>query len=501
MVPLTPLLALEAADLVRVDDPGWPGAIARSATGATLAAPPPAGTPWRYEAVPVPDPIEVETATHARAAWRAVDALAVTNAADWHARGITGAGVKIALFDSGFYGGEAPLSELGDFTTHDCQLSSSCEPPMDMNAPTFSFEEGMHGIACAEVIHDIAPDAELHLVRVNTFTTFENAVAWAAREGIDVISMSMSFYNQSFYDGTGPFDPQLEILESAGALLVSSAGNNAGTHWSGPWRDGNGDLRHDGDGDDGFLVYDADTTPSFYLGWNRYGRCTETDLDLYVYDLHGNRLGASLDVQAEGEDRCEPNETLSSPPSSDGWYRLEVVLRRGSAAGLAIDVLPRDMDMIEGDPAGSVADPGSNPLTFAVGAVEADGYLEKRPEYFSSHGPTNAGLRKPDIAGPDGLTSSIYGTAGFYGTSASTPAVSALVALVMSEEPGISSREASRRLQGWAFGEEAFGPDNALGAGKARLPVPSDDPQPCGRRRMAMPMFLLPVWWFALRRR
>ncbi len=503
MVPLTPLLALEVADLVRVDDPNWPGAIAHSETGSLLTEPPPPGVPWRYETAAVPDPVEGERdGATARSAWPATDTLEVTNALDWHARGVTGKGVKIALFDSSFYGGEAPLAELGTFTTHDCLFSSSCEAPLDMNAPTFSAEEGRHGIACAETIHDVAPDAELHLVRVNGFTTFENGVAWAAREGIDFVSMSMSFYHASFYDGTGPFDAQLERLEAAGALLASSAGNNAGTHWSGAWRDGDLDGRLDGLGDNAFYAYDTGAAPTFYLSWNRYPNCPETDLDLYVYDLDDNLLGAGESVQAAGQDRCEPVEKVTSAPAADGWYRIEVVLARGSASGLVVDLLPRDMAMFQGNSAGSVADPGSNPLTFAVGAVKADGYLQNGPEGFSSRGPTHGGVNKPDIAGPDGLSSSIYGPAGFFGTSASTPAVAGLLALVLSEDPSLTPREASETLQGWAFGEAGFSQDNALGAGKARLPVGSpDDPQPCGRRRMVMPLFLLPVWWWAGRRR
>ena len=118
----------------------------------------------------------------------------------------------------------------------------------------------------------------------------------------------------------------------------------------------------------------------------------------------------------------------------------------------------------------------------------------------SSRGPTNAGIRKPDLSGPDGLSSTIYGEAGFYGTSASTPAVAGLVALVLSEEDGLTPRQAAQRLQGWAFGEPGLAPDNTFGAGRARLPVLSDEPQPCGRRPMVLSLFLVPIWWLGRRR-
>ena len=53
-------------------------------------------------------------------------------------------------------------------------------------------------MARAEVIRDIAPDADIHLVRVLGQTSLENAVDWAIREDVDFISMSLPFFNESF---------------------------------------------------------------------------------------------------------------------------------------------------------------------------------------------------------------------------------------------------------------------------------------------------------------
>ena len=60
-------------------------------------------------------------------------------------------------------------------------------------------------------------------------------------------------------------------------------------------------------------------------------------------------------------------------------------------------------------PAGSIADPGTHPDVLTVAAVRANGYLQNGPESYSSQGPTHGGVDKPDIAGPDGLTTSAYG--------------------------------------------------------------------------------------------
>ena len=55
-------------------------------------------------------------------------------------------------------------------------------------------------------------------------------------------------------------------------------------------------------------------------------------------------------------------------------------------------------------------------------------YLENGAESFSSWGPNHDGEPKPDIAAPDGLTTSSYGPTGFYGTSAAAPAAAAAIA-------------------------------------------------------------------------
>ena len=144
-------------------------------------------------------------------------------------------------------------------------------------------------------------------------------------------------------------------------------------------------------------------------------------------------------------------------------------------------------------PEGSLADPATHPLTLAVGAVRATNYIGNDVESFSSQGPTHAGLAKPDIAGPDGLSSSAYGETGFYGTSASTPAVVASLALLMSRYPQLGPYEAAERLKGYAIDDGATweAPDSALGAGYARLPPLESQDGGCADRPLLLPLL---VW-------
>lgn len=481
----------DAEDLVRIDDPSDPRAVAVSASGALIVGPPDDGTPWRRASFPETDEVPVEALVDP---FPAVEALEVLGVPGWHDEGLQGQGIKVAVFDSAWFVGESDPAEVLPISTHDCFASPTCELGFDIQRPYLTRESGAHGWACAEVVRDIVPEADIYLVRVNSLLAFENATEWAIREGIDVISMSLSYFNDSFYDGTGPQAALVERLDRAGILLVTSAGNTAEQHWSGVFRDANGDRRLDGDGDDGLWTYLDQGSATIYLNWDERDRCGTTDLSLQLVDDRRYVLGRSDDLQDPEDEDCEPYERVRASVTRADWYRIEVVRERGSSSTLAVDVLSRDGTMFEPVFEHSVTDPATHPRALAVAAVPAYDYAAGTVEDFSAWGPNHAGWLRPDLAGPDGLTTDTYGPVGFYGTSASAPAVAGLVALVMSSEPGLGGAEAADRLRGWARTDHPDGGfDPRWGAGKARLPRRDPGPVACGRRPLMM--FVLPMLW------
>jgi len=481
-----------AWELVRVDVPDHPEALISSERGSMLAGPPSDGVAYRPVSIP-----EVDTAY---VAWEGVDALQ-TEA--WVEAGYDGAGVRVAVFDVQWFNAELRPEELGDVETWDCGAHDSCEIPMDTLRPWQSYEEGSHGVACAEVIRDLAPGVELHLVRVNGLTTLENAVGWAIRHDVDLISMSMSMFSESFYDGTGSVNELMGDLADAGVLMVTSSGNYADEHWVEQFRDDDLDGWHEFRGASEYLPVwlDGGGRGRLMVNWDQYHHCGDTDLDVYVWDADGNLAGRSEGRQIVEEKGCYPSERVSAYALTSGWHYLQVRRAAGDPA-VRFSIFARGSTLYDAMPEGSIADPGTHPSVFTVGAVRASNYIGNSVEYFSSQGPTHGGLFKPDIAGPDGLSSSVYGATGFYGTSASTPAVTAALAILMSADPELGPYEAADRLMAYAVDERATfdAPDNALGAGYARLPPLQVGHRGCGDRPLLLPVLL---WWplAVLRRR
>lgn len=473
----TPLF-LDAWSLVRVEDPDHPDAVARSETGAVLLAPPADGP---YDEELVPEPLAV-VATEARAA---------LGTEGWHAAGHDGHGVRVAIFDVQFNGDLDP-DELGDFTTHDCFAHPSCEVPIDAWNPTFAFEQGGHGIACAEVVHDVAPGAELALVRINGRTTLENAVAWAIREDVDVVSLSMAFLAGSFHDGSGPVSRVAHELAAAGVLLVVSSGNYAGSHWGGPWRDVDRDGRLDFDGSNGLDVWFDPGGPGVVLSWDQFGACGLTDLDVLVLADDGDVIGRGDAPQLPAARRCGPVERVRVSGPERALGRVEVHHVRGPTADLDVDLLSLRSRFATPRAEGSIADPASSPFAFTVGAVDATGYLHNPAEPFSSVGDRLRSPFKPDVAGPDGLSTTIYGSRGFFGTSASAPAVAGAAAVLLSREPELSPIEAGERLRAaaWADGPGATSVTSPIGSGRVRLGTPDSGGPGClGGGAAAL------LWW------
>ena len=152
----------------------------------------------------------------------------------WHAAGYRGAGVKIAILDSGFRGYRDFLGGI---------LPAKVTVRSFRNDGNLEARDSQHGILCAEVIRAVAPEAELLFANwePDRPDKFLEAVRWAKQQGAKIISCSLIMPSWSDGEGGGAVDEGLAGLIGEGKapgdlLCFASAGNTAQRHWSGTFR-------------------------------------------------------------------------------------------------------------------------------------------------------------------------------------------------------------------------------------------------------------------------
>ncbi|MEZ5218669.1 MAG: hypothetical protein R2715_19265 [Ilumatobacteraceae bacterium] len=130
------------------------------------------------------------------AATLTAEAVASTGAAAWHADGVTGAGVRIGIidyfnatkWDAAVAAGDLPVP-AGTFC-RDSVGDGYDECPGGSVFLGDDVEEG-HGNAVAEIIHDLAPDAELYLARGVSLNDLYLVIDMFVANGVHLVNRSL----------------------------------------------------------------------------------------------------------------------------------------------------------------------------------------------------------------------------------------------------------------------------------------------------------------------
>ena len=479
----------------RVDIPQFPNAIATSTYGSIVETPP-RGIAYRPVSWAV---VDAEIAPSDSNVVVPEDLHQALGSTAWHNQGYLGDNVRIAVFDVEWQGAEWQNGELGSVQTHDCFAHASCELPIDSNHPRFGFERGVHGLACAEVIRDIAPAAEIHLVRVLGQTSLENAVDWAIRADVDFISMSLSFFNESFYDGTGPINDLMDTLRDNDIVMVTSAGNYARGHHRTFFEDVDLNGNHDFEDARGLPVYFTKGRRNIQVVWDDFQQCGWNDINAFLWNKSGDLIAKGVRQQSPFADACHPAESIVVEIETDQWTFL--TLENEGYGQPAIDIMARGGYIYNSQRSGSIVDPGMHPSVLTVGAVRVNGYLFNDVESFSSAGPvvtldSMSKVEKPEIVAPNGLDTMSYGSKGFFGTSASTPATVGALALYKTRYRDLSNHDLTQRLIEQSVQIQDFDYTNSV-YGKIRLPDPAASTAPANCSSSVGLCLTLFLWRFA----
>ena len=370
------------------------------------AAGPPSRPGPPTEAAPLFLPLQVDAALEAIGADR------------WQAAGFTGFRQKVAIIDAGFSGYQA---ELG------------VGLPASVTARSFRSDRSIsagtsHGRLAAEVVHAVAPSAQLYLVNFGTAAELSAAVDYLIAEQVDVISFSLGFIHSGPGDGTGPINDIVQRAADAGIAWAVASGNWALQHWGGAFTDTDGDSIHEFAANEqlnGRMFLAGDLIVASLRWVDAWGAaCNDYDLELFGPD--GSLVAASRRIQ---ECTGDPIESLQLLATTSGRYSVRVVEAEATApAALSVLLLgtPDRGDSIQFPiGSGSLAQPADNPAVLTVGALSNSGEVIAP---YSSRGPTTDGRGKPDLVSSTGVSNGVGQP--FAGTSAAAPHVAGMLALV-----------------------------------------------------------------------
>ena len=329
---------------------------------------------------------------------------------------------------------------------------------------TITGDNPEHGTACAEIVVDVAPDVGLYLYSIDTSLDFISAVDYAVSVGVDIISISIGFFNVGPYDGTSGVSEVLENARNSGVLPIVAAGNEANMHWSGNFIDSDSDDWHNFDGDDETNSFDLEEgdTVSIFLSWNDWVFRTQ-DYDLYLDKDSGESLEL-LDISSNRQSGfARPTEYITYTADSTDTYHISI--RKFSATiNVMFDLFiygGSNFEFVVAE--GSIANVADARGVLTVGAIN---WVTNGLRSYSSIGPTADGRIKPDISGPDGVRTTAYFQP-FFGTSASAPHIAGLAALLVGSNPSITAAELASLIESTAVDFGDLGKDNLYGSGKA----------------------------------
>ena len=410
---------------------------------------------------------------------------------------------RVAIVDVGF-AGYATL--LGSELPATVDVQAFCDFPPQSVEHCDSFTQAQpweHGTAVAEIVHDMAPEAELLLLAIDpAIENIQAALQYAGAHGADIVSTSIGtvFDNR---DGTSPLCSTAADLRRSGIVWATAAGNSGDPceHESYLWRSSGLSA---GSPYGQFLGFPRNADPILNeftlpaghvhlleLSWNAWDAAPTDDLDLfYVCDLGAGyqliaqslagQCGAPGSVPFEGVAVFNDGATDLPCAYAIAEYQPGLCVRpsdrRFDVTSLMFDDQTGEFTcplLEERTAAYSIAHPADCPDTWSVGAVCA---LDGSFESYSGQGPTLDGRAKPEICAPDAVSTGTYGAAlgcpggtgpeGFAGTSASTPHVAGALALLVQRLGASFTPEQCRSiLERRASGAANPVPDNRCGHG------------------------------------
>lgn len=413
--------------------------------------------------------------------------------------GLTGRGVRIGV-----------LSDSIDNDDHSAESKGTIRFLGGQKIHVVTDEDGAgegEGLAMLEIIHAIAPDAELYFATgLGGNAHMAENIIKLQREGCDIIVDDLTYFNEAPFQDDA-ISRAVNEVSDAGVLYFSSARNsgnqlhNTSGTWEGDFKDGgpagpafgaagaNARLLDFGGGITLNTVDDASFGGRVDLFWSDPLVGSTNGYDLFVVNSRGEVVGSSTTSRTGGQ---PPYQAIGSVRSGQS-----IVIVKEAAAAPRFLHLDTGRSRLRHSTAGNVR--GHNAAgaanAFSIGAMSVPSPAaafrqdsRNSIEVFSSDGPrrifydklgreitpgnlssTGGQLRsKPDLTGADNVTTTLPSDSGlnpFRGTSAAAPHVAAIAALLMSCTPRPTPTQIRHALETTAIPLEGDQPNITAGFG------------------------------------
>ena len=332
------------------------------------------------------------------------------------------------------------------------------------------------GTAMMEIIHDLAPGADLAFYGVQTDLDMTTAIEWLASvAGCDVIVDDLGFFFEPYFED-GPIAKKAAEVVARGVSYHSAAGNEAPEHYAGTYRPllVGGIERHDfGGGDTTMKIrIGGGGAADVILQWSEPFGKAAANYDLVI--LAGDEVtevAASRTVQNGSGDPVESVHLVNTAASA---VTRNVTIERKSGPIEDLKMFTLGATVLEHAVLrGSIfGQPGVAGVVAAT-AISAFDPGHDTIERFASRGPTRIDFpspvvrEKPDVASIDAVA--VSGQSGFptifSGTSAAAPHTAAVAAFLV--QGGLTTPADVRNcLQQGAVDLGAPGTDEVFGAGR-----------------------------------
>lgn len=441
----------------------------------------------------------------------------ITAADRWRAK-YDGSGMRVGIIDVGFkdydvYEGSVLPSATG--ITTQVFDSTGAGLLIDGSAPAKAIGPEPHGTAVAEIVHDVAPGAHLYLAAIYDEVDLAAAKQWMLDNDVQVVNMSLGWIGSPLDGGNTPgadsdVNQQVSEAVQGGIFWANAAGNFRLNHWAGNFFDRDGDLALNWDGYKANLnvfQYDGNEPIEGILWWRDSWTKALNDYDLVLLhydDALRTYQVVNLDGQGEspqwGRTGDQPFEDVYTDSQSPGYYAWAIVNMRpwaqnatsqhrylpANAKDVDFDFFCPNQDLQIIQPRRSIMTPADNESAgfMAVGAISANwslggpfgypGFGNQEP--YSSEGPNQRGALSPEVMAPDDVSSQValdnaamFGST-FAGTSASSPHLAGVAALVRQAFPSLQPPQVEQYIKNNAIDLLSPGRDPVSGYGALQLP-------------------------------